>query len=343
MKTPTYGEIAKACGVSSSTVSRALNNHRSIPRSTQQRIHDVARKMGWRPNPLASAYMAHLRSTNPPSFKAILGVVVDYPMPRGVEDLPLHIQRLYGGVKQRAGESGYEVRLFSLQEPEMTPARLDCALFNRNIPGFVVAGMATPGKVLQGLNWSRYAAVAMGFSLAGPQLHRVATNVMHGFKLVIDQVFRLGYQRVGVAVSQDYDERTNHGVLFPMSFIKQHLRPGQSLDVFAYPQHGEDAIEPVAQWLRDCRPQLAVGTYVAEAIKRLGWRIPQDIALATFDRSPEYPEHAGLDQRYEAAGRVAADVLISEITHNRRGIPDEPVEHTIRGRWVEGSTAPPCR
>jgi LacI family transcriptional regulator len=166
---------------------------------------------------------------------------------------------------------------------------------------------------------------------------------MHGFKLVIDRAFQLGYRRIGVAVSQEYDERTNHGVLFPVSYIRQHLRPGQSLDIFIYPHHGEDAIEPVAQWLGNCRPQLAVGTYVSEAIERLGWRIPEDIALATFDRSPEYPDHAGLDQRYEAGGRVAADVLISEITHNRRGIPDDPVEHTIRGCWVDGSTAPPCR
>lgn len=341
MKTPTYAEIARACGVSSSTVSRALNNHRSIPESTRNRIRAKAEQMGWRPNPLASAYMAHLRSTHPPSFKAVLGVVVDYPMPNGIEDLPSHIQRIFHGVAQRAAESGYQVRAFSLADPDMTPALLDRTLFNRNIPGFVITGLAEQGKVLEGMNWSRYAVVAMGFSMVEPRLHRVATNTMHGFKLVMDKAFELGYNRVGVAVGRWYDHITNHSVSFPAAYTRQHLQPHQSLDALIFEEWGERAIDRVAKWLKEYRPELAMGNYVYEAACSLGWKIPDDMALITFDRSPEYPTHAGLDQRYEITGRVAADVLISEVTHNRRGIPDDPVEHTVYGVWVDGPSAPP--
>ncbi len=341
MKTPTYSEIARACGVSSSTVSRALNNHRSIPESTRHRIREVARKMGWQPNPLASAYMAHLRSTHPPSFKAILGVIVDYPMPNGLTDLPSHVQRVYRGFEQRAREYGYTARAFSLQDPDMTPALLDRTMFHRNCPGFVITGLSQPGRPIEGLNWDRYAAVAMGFSLPQPALHRVATNAMHGFKLVIDKAFELGYNRVAIAVGRGYDERTNHAVSFPAAYTKQHLKPHQSLETLIFDQWGEPAIDTVATWLKEHRPELAMGTYVYEAAQSLGWRIPEDMALITFDRSPEYPDHAGLDQQYEITGQVAADILISEVTHNRRGIPDVPVEHTIQGVWIDGPSAPP--
>lgn len=262
-------------------------------------------------------------------------------MAHGVDDLPLHVQRIYRGAEARAIESGYHTRAFSLQEPDMTPALLDRMLFHRNVPGFVITGLNLSGKVLRGLNWSRYAMVATGFSLATPQLHRVTTNVMHGFKLVIDKAFELGYRRIGIAISQEYDQRTNHGVLFPVSYIRERLNPGLSLEAFVYTQTGSDAIEPVARWLENTRPEVAIGTWVYEAIQLLGWKIPRDIALVTFDRSPEFPDHAGLDQRYEIIGRVAADVLISEITHNRRGIPSDPVEHAIHGHWYDGSTAPP--
>jgi LacI family transcriptional regulator len=340
VKTPTYSQIAAACGVSSSTVSRALNNHRSIPEATRNRIRSIARKMGWQPNPLASAYMAHLRSTHPPSFKAALGVAVDYPMPTGLEDLPSHIRRICHGIEERARESGYVVQVFSLQDPDMTPALLDRTMFNRNIPGFAITGLSEPGKVLEGINWSRYASVAMGFSMPSPSLHRVATNVSHGFKLVIDKAFELGYRRLGVAVAQDYDRRTNHGVLFPLSYTQQRLGAGQSLESLVYEGSGPEVIPVIARWLEAYRPDIVVGTWVADAIASLGWRVPEDVALLTFDRSPEYPNHAGLDQRYEATGRLAADVLISEITHNRRGIPADPVEHTVRGVWVDGPSAP---
>ncbi len=340
MKTPTYNEIAKACGVSSSTVSRALNNHHSIPDSTRQRIRAKAEKLGWRPNPLAAAYMAHLRSTHPPSFKAVLGVIVDYPMPNGIADLPSHIHRIYRGVEKRAAESGYTTQVFSLQNPDLTSTLLDRTLFHRNIPGFVVTGFNSPGKTLDGLNWSRYAAVAMGFSMVDPPLHRVATNVMHGFDLVLSKLFRLGYRRLCVATSASYDERTNHGVSFPVCYARQHLQPGRSLEFLVYEESGRNAIPLIARWLERHRPQVAVGTWVIDAIQELGWRIPEDIAVVTFDKSPEYPDHAGLDQRYEVSGMVAADVLITEITHNRRGIPTEPVEHLIQGRWLDGPSAP---
>lgn len=337
---PTYARIAARCGVNSSTVSRALNNHRSIPEATRKRIIGIAESMGWRPNPLASAYMAHLRATHPPSFKASLGIVVDYPMPRGIEDLPGHVRRIFAGAEARAAEYGYRVHAFSLEQEEMTPAKLDRTLFNRNIPGFIVTGLRQPGRMLKGLNWNRYATVATGFSMTKPQVHRVVTDVMHGFSLVIEQAFAMGYRRIGVAVSEEYDRRTNHGVMFPVSYMREHLARGQSLESIVFRQSDERAIPLVARWLEEHKPELVIGNFVWEAIESLGWRVPQDIAFATFDRSTEYANHAGLDQRHEVIGRVAADVLITEITHNRRGVPVDPVQHAIKGQWVDGPSAP---
>lgn len=340
MKRPTYSQIAAACQVSSSTVSRALNNHRSIPPATRKRIRSIAVAMGWRPNPLASAYMAHLRSTHPPSFKAVLALVVDHPMPAGIASLPRHLQRIHQGFQRRAAESGYSTQVFSLREPDMTPLVLDRTMFYRNIPGFAVTGLQQPGKALEGLNWERCAAIAMGYSMTSPQLHRVATNVMHGFKLVIDKAFELGYRHVGVAVSREYDQRTGHGVSFPLAYTRENCPPGYKVDSLIYDQPYDQAIPAIAQWLEAHKPDLAVGTAVFEAIRRLGWRIPRDIGFATFDHSPDFADHAGLDQQYEMSGRIAADVLIGQVTQNRRGIPKQPVEHLVKGRWIDGPSAP---
>ena len=62
MPAPTLRQIAVRCRVNVSTVSRALRSQGSIPPATQIRVRQAATAMGWAPNPLAAAYMAHLRS-----------------------------------------------------------------------------------------------------------------------------------------------------------------------------------------------------------------------------------------------------------------------------------------
>lgn len=341
MEAPTYREIARACGVNSSTVSRALNNHPSIPESTRKRVLAAARKLGWQPNPLASAYMAHLRTTRPPSFKAVLGAILDHPA-RAIADLPSHIWQRYRGFERQAAGYGYQVEAFNLHDRRFasSPTALDTALFSRNIPGFAITGLAHPRALFPGLNWARYAVVAMGYSVTHPHLHRVAINTTHGFKLIIDQAFALGYRRIAVAASMEYDKRTNHGFLMPACHAKFNLKPGQSLEILTLATPEDKEIKTIARWLKRIRPDFAVGPGVYEAISLLGWKIPKDIALATFDRSPGFPEHAGLNQRHEALGRLAADILVNEITQNRRGIPPDPVEHTIQGSWVDAASAP---
>jgi LacI family transcriptional regulator len=180
----------------------------------------------------------------------------------------------------------------------------------------------------------------IGYSMRQPHLHRVAMNTAHGFRLVLDKAFALGYRRIAVAASTEYDKRTNHGLMMPAYHAKLNLRRGQSMEILNVADIGESGVAEIARWLRRVKPEFVVGPGVYEAIQSLGWKIPGDIAFATFDRSPGFPEHGGLDQRHDMLGRLAADILVSEITQNRRGIPDDPVEHTIQGSWVNGASAP---
>ncbi len=341
MRAPTCEDIGKACGLSAATVSRALNNSPLIPDATRKRVLRIAEKMGWRPNPLTSAYMAHLRSARPTSFKAILGVIVDFPLHNGPDDLPSHVRRTYRGFEQRALEYGYKVRAFSLVGPDATPAALDRAMSDWTIPGFLVTSMSTPDRVLRDISWSRYAMVAFGYSMKSPRLHRVVPNMYAGIKLAIERVFKMGYKRIGVAVSEEYDRRTNNGVMFPTSYMMRSLQPDQSIDVLQYSEADpEGGTERIVRWLERTRPELVMGMFFGHIFDHLGWRVPRDIARVAFDRSPESPNEAGLDLRYELGGALAADVLISQITLNRRGIPEMPVEYTMQCQWVNGRSAP---
>ena len=51
----TLKDIARKCGVSTATVSKALNDQKDIGESTKHRIKETAEKMGYFPNAAESA------------------------------------------------------------------------------------------------------------------------------------------------------------------------------------------------------------------------------------------------------------------------------------------------
>mgnify|MGYP000537384159 CR=1 FL=1 len=48
-------DIAKACGVSVATVSKALNGHNDISQATKEKVREAARQIGYMPNSAARA------------------------------------------------------------------------------------------------------------------------------------------------------------------------------------------------------------------------------------------------------------------------------------------------
>lgn len=51
----TFKDIAKACGVSVATVSKALNGHNDISQATKEKVREAARQLGYMPNSAARA------------------------------------------------------------------------------------------------------------------------------------------------------------------------------------------------------------------------------------------------------------------------------------------------
>ncbi|MDW8343724.1 MAG: LacI family DNA-binding transcriptional regulator [Verrucomicrobiae bacterium] len=60
VKKVTLETVARAAGVHRATVSHSVRNHPSIPQTTRERIAEIARKLGYRPNPLVSIYHANI-------------------------------------------------------------------------------------------------------------------------------------------------------------------------------------------------------------------------------------------------------------------------------------------
>lgn len=341
MPNPTQREIAAAAGVNVSTVSRALSDATNLPAATKRRILGVARRLGWRPNPLASAYMAHLRGTRDPAYKSAIGFLIDYAMPRGVRSLPGHLQQHLRSARDRAATYGYRIEPISLREPGMDLHAIDKMLYHRGIPGFIITGFQQVGGIMHGIDWRRYAAVAIGLSVTAPLLHCVTANVSHGFRMMLDRAIALGYRRIAVILPEAYDVRVDHGALYPVSYVRERVPRGHSIETLVLETEERSEFARIQSWLRDTRPDVVIGTdLVWGAIESMDWRIPQDIAFIAVDRSPKYLETAGFNQRHDIHGGVAVDVLVAQLTNNQRGIPQYPLLHLVEGNWEDGPSAP---
>lgn len=339
---PTTREIAKACGYNQSTVSHALRGHAKIPAATRKLIRQTAEKMGWRANPLASAYMAHLRSTRTPSFQATLGFLTSHPTSNQISKLPFYMQRHFEGAQQRAHELGYALEPIWLHEPHLTSRRLASILRSRNISGLIIGGIQKPAPVLEQLDWKHYAVVAMGYSLPAPKVHRVAVDSSRGFHLMLVKAIELGYRHIGVIVSDSYDRRVNHGVYFPTYYMQKQATKAVRISTCHFAEPLPSEIKSIQAWIRRYRPEVILGEDIAwQAVKQMGWRVPQDVAFIINDWSPEYPKNAGFNQYHEHHGAVTTDFIISSILQNNYGLPSRPCLTLLEGVFCDGDSAPP--
>lgn len=297
--------------------------------------------MGWKPNAFASAYMAQLRTQRPPGYQATLAFLTAHPTSPHIKDLPGHVVRHFNGATQQAAKAGYALSPIWLHEPGMTGRRLNGILRSRNIHGIIISHLLKPTHVFDDFDWSEVAPVALGFSLSKPDLDRVAVRSTQGFDLVLRQALTMGYRKIAVVVSYDYDRRQDHGLLFPTSFAQLHWQPAGTIQSFCFPQAEPSVIPEIQAWLRKNRPQIVLGEGILlEAIRDMGWRIPEDVAYMSVDRGPEYPHIAGLNQRHELHGVVATDLVVGQLLQNRRGLPEVPRCVSVQACWAPGDTAP---
>lgn len=336
---PTTREIAEACGCSQSTVSNALRGDHRISDETRRRIQKTATDMGWRANPLASAFMAHLRATRAPRYQATLAFAVTNPAGPRVEDLPHNQRENFHGARARAEELGFRLEPLWLHEPGLNAGNLLRVLHNRGIPGLVLPGLPQPLPWLDDFPWDALGVVALGQTLQQTPLHRVSIDYSHSIPMALRRLRALGYRRIGVVVSTAYDHKVNHGWLYPLYYEQRHgVRPIRTC-VF----DGSSATDRlrVRGWIEREQPDAILGEYLAwHTLRDLGLRVPDDVAFATFDCSPEHPEIGGIDQRHDVIGASAVDLLATQLLHNERGLPSVCKKLLIEGGWRDAPSVP---
>ncbi|MBM3856201.1 MAG: LacI family transcriptional regulator, partial [Verrucomicrobia bacterium] len=331
-------DIADRAGVVRTTVSLALRNHPKISVATRERIQRIAREMGYRPNPLVAAHMAHIRRLHPVSVQQCLAFLCNRSLESIQADTKTPVWKYFEGARQRAQELGFRLEFFNLGDPSMTERRLSEILVARGIDGVIVGPLSEGGGLVdEEFDWARFAAVMIEHTLVEPRLNKVCSDEFSTIGRLIQRLLDYGFKRIGVAMHSRMDAHANHfwmaGYQTFQALTERRLR----IPHFITPDWCERRFR---RWFNRHRPEaiITVDDDIVHWLRAGSVRIPDEVSCATVYWKENRGYLSGYYQNHELMGAAATEMVAAQLNRNERGLPALDTTMLIQSVWREGAT-----
>lgn len=332
----TLGHIAARAGVHVTTVSLALRDSPRLPAATRVRIQTLAREMGYEPDPALNALNAYRTAVRAPAFQATLAYFNNYPARHSLLSVPT-FRDYHLGALRRAEELGYKLEEIWLHEPHLTPKGIRSRLLAKGIRGILLFPQAQPGALPE-FAWDEFSAVAIGYSVTSPQLHRVTNHQFRSALGLIREMRYLGYHRIGLYIPEEYNRRVNLAPTAAYAEYDRSLPEKERVPVLTH-RYRNDTFR-LLRWIKRYRPQAIVSQDYAmwDKCLSIGLRVPEDIGFAYFHVCKSESLLSGYCQNDEAIGRTAVDFLVAMLHRNERGVPEVAQHVLVDGVWQPSAT-----
>jgi DNA-binding LacI/PurR family transcriptional regulator len=267
-------DVAKAAGVSHSTVSRALSNNPLISETTRRRVAHFAKKLGYTPNAIARGLVTQ-RS------KAIGVIVTSIADP--------FVSGVVRGIEEIAGDNGYRVVLGTSHNDPEREVNAVKALREWQVDAVIVASSrvgALYGPLLQEIG---VPIVLINSQHPGTFIHSLSVDDAQGAWLATNHLISLGHRVIGLIRGPvGYRATKNRQAGYRRALKQAGITFDQTLL-----EQGNGQVEGGEQVVRllshdpaptaiFCHNDLtAIGALAA--LKRRGVRVPNDISLVGFD------------------------------------------------------------
>lgn len=313
----------------------ALRNHPRLSEETRERVLKLAKEHGYTPDPLTSTLMNQLRTARKRRSVEKLAYLTFWNSPEEWRKSGNDVC-WFEGTCERAEALGYEIEHIWAREPGMNAARLSKILYTRAIRGVVIAPLLRSSGHLS-LDWRHFAVATISFTVVKPGLHRAAHFHHNGMIQALRRLKHLGYRRVGLANLADQIERVNHGWLAGYLVYTRALRHRDQVPPLLQKGWNE---KKFAEWVDRYKPDAIVSNTQdpLHSLKKLGYRVPADIAYASLDRQREDDLWAGIDQLPRTVAASAVDLVSAQLQRNEFGLPDCPKTVHLDGIWRDGAT-----
>ena len=326
-------DIAKQCGVSVATVSKALNGQRDISEETRSRICQIADEMGYMTNSAARALKTN-RTYN-------IGVLFVDEMNSGLAHE--FFSYVLENLKSEAESHGYDVTFINQYVGKKKNTYLQHCIY-RGVDGVVIANVDFNAPQVQELIESDLPVVTIDH-VFNNRAAVVSDNVA-GTEALVDYVAGRGYRNLAFIHGEKTSVTLNRLTGFHRACEKNGI-PIREDYIMESAYHDPSGCYHVTQKLLSLpeRPDCIFFpddySFIGgmNAIAEKGLKIPEDIAAVGYDGIPlsqmMHPKLTTYRQDTVTLGKVAAAKLIELIEHPKTTILDRVV---VSGELVRGGS-----
>ena len=278
--TATIYDLAKAAGVSISTVSKALNDSYSISEKTKERIREIADSMGYKPNDRARSFAR--RKNGIILFAADLSRGVGFENP--------HMFEIVTGVDRCLDEKGYSLVLKHVTQETATESVKELML-SEEADGIIIHAGVLTKQLAFVLGKEAYPHLIIGKPDFANTLSWIDVSHEEAGQIAANYLLDKGYRRIvflmGDAENDQISSRRLDGI--NIVFEEEELSIETITGITTY-EESRKVTEEILK--RDQVPEviLCTNNYLAmgcmQSIRMEKLNIPKDIALMTFDNYP---------------------------------------------------------
>lgn len=271
----TIKDIAKAAGVSHTTVSRALNGNPAISLETTARIQQLARKMGYVPSAVAQSLLSRRTRT----IGMVITTIADPFISQVVE-----------GVEGVAREAGYSVFLSTSHNlPDQEVAVVE-TFQRRRVDAIIVTSSRVGSLYSSQLDQIKVPIVLINNQEPGEFLYSVGVNDLQGAQLAVEHLLALEHHRIAYVGAVDRpksNERRLAGYRCALEVAGLSFDPAFVLAPLAYRdlERGESVLDLLltmgATAVFCYNDQTAIGLLMA--CHQRGLSVPSQMSLVGFD------------------------------------------------------------
>jgi len=329
----TMRDIARAAGVHATTVSMALRDSPRLKATTRKKIQKIAKKLGYRSDPVLSALNAYRISQQNPAFHATIAWFNNWP---NRESLLKHPTRraFYEGASSQADQLGYRLEEFWLHEEGMTAPRLTRILAARNISAILLPPQPNPA-LETGFDYWNYSVIGFDFSATPSMVHLICNDDLHAIKTTISNLHELGYRRIGFCYSKNVDEKLDHAIL--EGVLYSYWKYPDLIPLPFCENHWDR--KSLADWMKTEKPDVVVGHLgIEKELAAIGFSIPKEVGFSCLELFPDSVNLSGILMDNFFIGQQAVNLLVGKIQRGERGETSRVIHTFVQGKWISGKS-----
>lgn len=320
----TSRQLARALGISQSTISRAYSQDASISPAMRARVLDAARELGYQPNVIARSL-----TTRRSNIVGIVMATMTNPFyPEMLEQLAIGLQRI-----------GLQTLLFNVPPGQEVDSELPL-LMQYQVEAVVIASATISSEMARVWTATGRPAVLINRTVPDAGATTVSCDNEAGAREIADYLVAHGHRRLAYVSGK---QNTSTNVERERGFRGRLRELG--LDVFACVAGREYSYASGYAAALELAPSRPDAVFFANDIMALGgmdafrhecgMRVPEDISIVGFDDIPmaNWPSYRLTTVQQPLARMVEATVQCLRLALSGRTA--EPTTHLIPGTLIE--------